>query len=159
MKINLGSGMSPLEGYVNVDMIPLDTVDVVHNLMDFPYPFEDGIADKISAIDVLEHLDNYTDRTSPDENFHAKPTVICFMEECHRILKPGGELFIQTPSWDSENFKIDPTHVRGFHLRAFEYFDDSTELGRTTGFYSRAKFRVKATELPNKNLQFWMTKI
>lgn len=159
MNINLGCGMSPIEGYVNVDLMPLENVDVVHNLMDFPYPFEDNSADKISAIDVLEHLDNYTDRSSPDKKFHAKPTVILFMEECYRILKDDGELFVQVPSWDSENFKIDPTHVRGFHIRSFEFFDPTTELGQTTGFYSTAKFNVKGKRLANKNLQFWITKL
>jgi SAM-dependent methyltransferase len=149
-KINLGSGNDPLPGYTNVDMLNRDDVDVVHNLMDFPYPFEDNCATSIKAIDVIEHLDNYTD--------DKRPTIMAFIEECARILKPGGELYIQAPSWDSEIFKIDPTHVRGFHIKTFDFFDPDTEYGKIRDFYGGPKFKVRAEELENKNLRFWMVK-
>lgn len=151
MKINLGSGNDPLSEHVNVDMLKRDDVDVVHNLMDFPYPFESDSATHIKAIDVIEHLDHYTD--------DKKPTIIEFIKECHRILKVSGELYIQTPSWDSELFKIDPTHVRGFHIKSFDYFDPNTWYGQIRDFYDTPKFKVKAEELENKNLRFWMVKL
>jgi predicted SAM-dependent methyltransferase len=151
MLINLGSGNAPMKDHVNVDMLMRDDVDVIHNLMDFPYPFGDGVADSIKAMDVIEHLDNYTD--------DKRPTIIAFVEECHRILKVGGELYIQTPSWDSELFKIDVTHVRGFNIKSFDFFDPETEYGEIRAFYSNARFKVKAKELKNKNLRFWMYKI
>ncbi len=151
LKINLGAGEDQFAGYVNVDFVDLPGIDVVHNLMDFPYPFEDGCASEIKAVDVLEHLDNYTtDR---------RPSVIAFIEECHRILKPGGELFIQTPGYDAEFLWLDVTHVRGFHPQSMDFFDPDTHYGKTTGFYSKAKFKVRAEQLENKNLRFWMTKI
>lgn len=150
IKINLGSGNDPLKNHVNLDMLKRDDVDVVHNLMDFPYPFASNIATHIKAIDVIEHLDNYT--------AEHRPTIMAFIEECHRILKPGGELYIQTPSWDSELFKIDPTHVRGFHRNSFDFFDPDTEYGKIRDFYSTAKFKVRVEELENKNLRFWMVK-
>lgn len=150
LKINLGAGEDQFEGYVNVDFIDLPGIDVVHNLMDFPYPFEDGCATNVKAVDVLEHLDNYTaDR---------RPSVIAFIEECHRILKPGGELFIQTPGYDAEFLWLDVTHVRGFHPQSMDFFDPDTHFGKTTGFYSNAKFKVTAEKLENCNLRFTMVK-
>lgn len=149
--INLGSGQDPKEGYVNVDFLDLPEVDVVHNLMQFPYPFDDNSAKEITAVDVVEHLANYTG--------DGKPSVIAFIEECHRILKPGGELFIQTPRYDAEFLWIDPTHVRGFHEESFDFFDPEKHYGQTTGFYSKAKFSVRHEILPNKNLRFWMKKL
>jgi SAM-dependent methyltransferase len=145
IKINLGSGTDPAEGFINVDHLALPEVDLVHNLMNFPYPFEGESALEIRAIDVLEHLASYA--------ADNRPSVIAFMEECHRILKPGGRLFIQTPRYDAEFLWIDPTHVRGFHPESFNFFDPETHYGKTTGFYSQAKFKVSVTELPNKNLQ------
>lgn len=150
MLINLGSGNDPLEGHVNVDMLERNDVDVVHNLMDFPYPFENESAEGIKAIDVIEHLDHYTD--------DKQPTIMAFIKECHRILKPGGELYIQTPSWDSELFKIDPTHVRGFHPKSFDFFDPDTEYGQIREFYGGPAFHVRCEELENKNLRFWLVK-
>lgn len=150
VKINLGSGNDPLEGHINVDMLERPDVDVVHNLMDFPYPFETNSASHIKAIDVIEHLDHYTD--------DKRPTIMAFIEECARILQPGGELYIQTPSWDSELFKIDPTHVRGFHPKSFDYFDNSTWYGQIREFYGGPQFNVSCKELENKNLKFTMVK-
>jgi hypothetical protein len=150
IKINLGSGNDPLPEHVNVDMLDREDVDVIHNLMDFPYPFEDGSATHIEAIDLIEHLDHYTD--------DKQPTIMAFIKECHRILQPGGELYIQTPSWDSELFKIDPTHVRGFHRNSFDFFDPDTYYGKIRDFYDAPKFQVRSEELENKNLRFWLVK-
>jgi SAM-dependent methyltransferase len=150
VKINLGAGTDQFEGFVNVDMIDLPGIDVVHNLIDFPYPFEDNCADEIRAVDVIEHLPPYIGKA------HG---VIKFIEECHRILKPGGTLYMQTPGWKAEFLWIDPTHVRGFDIQSMDFFDPAKPFGITTGFYSKCKFNVRAEELKNHNLRFWMTKI
>jgi SAM-dependent methyltransferase len=150
MKINLGAGTDQFEGHVNVDFLPLPGIDIVHNLIDFPYPFEDGVASHIKAVDVIEHLPNFT----KDD----RPMIIEFIEECHRILKPGGELYIQTPGYNAEFLWQDPTHVRGFHVKTMDLFDPQTEYGKTNGYYSKAKFWVRSEELDNHNLRFWMVK-
>ncbi len=85
--------------------------------------------------------------------------IIAFIEECWRILKTGGELYIQAPGYRAEFLWQDPTHVRGFHIKSFNLFDPDTEYGKTTGFYSECKFKVKAEELENHNLRFYMVKL
>lgn len=163
LRINLGAGTDQTPGYMNVDLLDLPGIDVVHNLMDFPYPFEDESATHIKAVDVIEHLDNYAyincgldvDLSKP---LIAKPTIIAFVEECHRILKSGGELFIQAPGYRAEFAWQDPTHVRPFHPRTFDLFDPESEYGKTNGYYSKAHFKVRSEELPNGNLRFWMVK-
>lgn len=149
-KINLGAGTDILADYINVDMVELEGIDVVHNLIKFPWPFEDNSASNIRAIDVLEHLPPYIG----DEH-----GVIKFINECWRILEPGGELYIQTPGWRATFLWIDPTHVRGFDIQSMDFFDPTKHFGKTTGFYSPHKFSVRAEELANHNLRFWMTKI
>lgn len=150
-KIYLGAGTDRKDGFIHVDHLPLEGIDVVHNLMEFPYPFEDNSAEQIMAVDVLEHLANYTD--------DKKPTVIEFIKECHRILQNGAELFIQTPRYDADFLWIDPSHIRGFHERSMDFFDPTTHYGKTTGFYSNVKFNVRSEILPNKNLRFYMRAI
>jgi predicted SAM-dependent methyltransferase len=150
LKINLGAGQDQFEGFVNTDRVRLPGIDVVHNLVEFPYPFPDACASEMRAVDVLEHLPNYV--------ADGRPGVIAFIEECHRILKPGGELYIQTPGYDAEFLWLDPTHVRGFHPESMDFFDPDKHYGQTTGFYSEAKFSVKVEQLENKNLRFWMRK-
>lgn len=149
-QVNLGAGTDIQPEWINVDMVDLPGIDIVHNLMHYPWPFDDNTVSHIRAIDVLEHMPPY---------IGEQHGVIKFIEECHRILQPGGELFIQTPGWRAEFLWIDPTHVRGFDVQTMDFFDPTTHYGTTTGFYSKCKFKVKAEELPNHNLRFWMEKM
>jgi len=143
-KLNLGSGKDKREGFVNLDVVKMDGVDVVWDLNEYPYPFKDGEFDYIEARDILEHLDD----------------LVSVMEELHRILKKGGELFIRVPDgripeavWD------DPTHKRGFTHRTFDYFDPTTFSGQNYGFYSKAKFKVVKIFERNRGLEYNLIKV
>lgn len=140
MKLNLGAGTDIKEGFTNVDIVDLEGIDVVHNLNEFPWPFDDKSIEYIHAQDVLEHVDE----------------PVAFITECYRILKPGATLWIQTPRYDADFLWIDPTHKRGFHEKSMDFFDRTTGYGQTTGFYTQVSFSVKCEILPNKNLQFTM---
>ena len=113
VRINLGSGFDPQLGYVNVDWRQGVNADVMHDLNETPWPFEDGSAEEIRAFDVFEHLAD----------------VVAAMDECWRILKPGGVLWIRGPAWNSPNVSDDVTHRRGFTLHSFDHFDWSTGYG------------------------------
>lgn len=150
IKIHLGAGTEILGGYINTDIVDLPGIDKVFNVMHFPWPFEDGCADEIKAKDLIEHLPTHTNEY---ENSLNK-----FIEEAHRILKPSGLLWIQTPSWDADFLWVDYTHVRGYDIRSMDFFDPDTDFGRATGFYGKAKFKVMASKSENNNLTFEMVK-
>jgi SAM-dependent methyltransferase len=114
LKLNLGCGHKLREGWVNVDRVERDGVDVVHDLNDIPWPFDDDSADEIAAISVVEHL---------------PCGLAAFMEEAWRVLVKDGRLEVVTPSHFSQNAWRDPTHIRPYHPDAFRYFDPSTEWG------------------------------
>lgn len=149
-KINLGCGSEIEKEWINVDWIDQPGVDVVHNLLEFPWPFKSNFADQMMARDVLEHM--------PLFNAKNESTSIKFIEECWRILKPGGKLFITVPHWQSKNLWIDPTHVRGYDEKSFDYFDPDKDLGKWYGYYSDKKFRVSSVRTPNDNVEFTMYK-
>lgn len=151
MKLYLGAGMDRKEGFTHVDILDLPGIDVVCNLANFPWPFADESADEVLAIDIIEHMPTHT---RDNEN-----TYIKFIEEAHRILVPGGTLYIQTPGSKAKFMWTDLSHVRPFEIDSFDLFDPDTAFGRTTGFYSKATFTVKAEELGNHNLRFWMVKL
>lgn len=102
----LGSG-SPRhtgEGIINVDLRPWKGVDIVHNFEQTPWPIEDGAALHANATHVVEHIRNFTG----------------FMDECWRILSPGGTLFMEVPNVrDIDMAFADPTHVRNFTKHTF----------------------------------------
>ncbi len=103
LKINLGSSGVNKEGYVNVDIRESVNPDVVHDLRVFPYPFADNSADHIELVHLLEHL---------EDPFGA-------MRELHRILRPGGSLYIAVPHF-SRGF-THSEHARGFDV-SFPYY-------------------------------------
>lgn len=149
-KIYLGAGADRREGFYHVDVVSQPGIDLVWNVMNFPWPFEDSSAESILAIDLIEHL--------PTHLTTYESTYVKFFEECYRVLKLNGELFIQTPSYRAEFMWDDFTHVKPFSVRSFDFLDTTKPYGQTTGFYSKAKFSVKAEELENHNLRFWLTK-
>lgn len=151
IKINLGAGSEPQDGWVNVDWIDGKGIDVIHNLLEFPWPFESVVADEILARDVLEHM--------PLFNKDLQSTPIKFIEECHRLLTNGGKLFITVPHYNSPNLWIDPTHVRGYDEKSFDYFDPDKFLGQAYGYYSEKKFKVSAVVTDNMNVEFTMLAI
>lgn len=99
-RLMLGAGkhIAKQEGDVFLDIRPFDNIDIVHDLNVTPWPFDDEKFLHINASHVIEHLDS----------------LITFMDECHRILKPGGTLYCITPhaGMNTELEWADPTHKR-----------------------------------------------
>lgn len=102
-KLNLGSSGFNKPGYLNVDIRESVKPDVLHDLNAFPYPFEDNSIERIEMTHILEHLE--------------KPFNV--MRELHRILKPGGELYIAVPHF-SRGF-THAEHEHGFDV-SFPYY-------------------------------------
>lgn len=124
MKINLGCGRNIMKGYVNVDKVKLEGVDVVHNLDKFPYPFKDNSVDEVYARYILEHLDD----------------TIKVMEELHRICKPGARIFLFLPYFATCGAFIDPQHKRFFGFNSFDYFQKGYR--DYDGLYSKVNFKI-----------------
>lgn len=125
-KLNVGSGKDIRPDYVNLDVAPLDGVDVVHDLTLKPWPFDDNRFDHIELINVLEHL----------------PDTIGTMEELYRIARPGATLTIRVPFWNSPDMLADPTHKRSFSERTLNFFDPDFPECRDRPYYSHARFKI-----------------
>jgi predicted SAM-dependent methyltransferase len=82
LRLHLGSGFLPKDGWVNIDLAGV-RVDVVWNLK-HGIPFADGSVDAVFHEHMLEHLDLR-------EGFQLT-------RECHRALKPGGVLRVAVPN-------------------------------------------------------------
>lgn len=134
MKINLGSGGRPREGYVNVDIAPeAPGVDVVHNLDVYPWPFESDSADEIYMSNCLEHL--------TDKNVA--------MKEIHRILRPGGTANIIVPHFTWQIAYADPTHKHFFAYHTFFYYTKSP------GYFDFKFSGCKVKIVFGKRLSIW----
>lgn len=95
LKLNLGAGKSKMEGYLSVDQIPFEGLDLVADLTQ-PWPWPDNSVSDIHASHMLEHF-------TADERVHI-------FNEAYRVLIPGGKMAIITPHWASQRAYGDPTH-------------------------------------------------
>jgi len=131
--LDLGCGRNKVTGALGLDRFPIEGVDVVHDLEQFPYPFETNRFDEIYARHVIEHVES----------------VGRFLDELYRIAKPGGRLYINTPHYSYSNSWRDPTHRWHFSAYSFEYF----EVGHPADYYaSTAKFRIVSVRITMLNL-------
>jgi SAM-dependent methyltransferase len=94
--IDLGSGdKKQYPGSLGFDLRPAAEVDAVTDLSR-SLPVASGSVDAIFAVHVLEHLIDF----------------LTLVDDCHRVLRPGGTLHVMSPWWGHVNAVADPTHVR-----------------------------------------------
>lgn len=82
LRLNLGAGEKPLKNFINADLRPLETTDIVCDVRSLP--FRESIFNFIIADDILEHVGRY----------ECTPTLL----EWHRILAVGGKIQIKVPN-------------------------------------------------------------
>lgn len=107
MKLNLGCGRDIRKGYLNLDFLKGEGVDVVHDLNKFPYPFDSDSFDEIILNHVFEHLDY--------------PFLV--LKELYRITKNKGVIKITVPHFRSTNAWAALSHKRAFSSGSFREFD------------------------------------
>lgn len=118
----MGCGKDDRDGFIGVDVINTEAVDVVHDLNEFPYPFEDNRFEYILLSHVLEHLDD----------------VVKVMEEIHRLGTDGAKVEIEVPYFTSRSAYGDPTHKNFFAYNSFSHFVE----GGAYSFYTDAEFEI-----------------
>jgi hypothetical protein len=141
LRLNLGSGQHPIDGWVNVDKF--GSPDVRWDLEQFPWPWETGSVDAVKLTHVLEHLGK-----SADVYFRI-------LQELYRVCKHGAEIEIVVPHPRHDDFLADPTHVRAFTADCFELFSQKNNRewkergGSNTplGMYLNIDFQTKRKEI------------
>lgn len=98
LKLNLGAGLNPQQGYLNVDKY--GDPELRYDLETFPWPWPDNSVSEILLIHVLEHLGAATD------------TFVGIMKEMYRVCEPQAVIRIAVPHPRHDHFIGDPTHVR-----------------------------------------------
>lgn len=107
--------------------------DVVHDLNKTPLPFRDNHFDEIILSHIIEHLHD----------------VYGFLEEIHRILKPGGIARIIVPHYTDWTYWTDPSHIRHFNSYSFDRFQE------TEAHHFDTKYPFKVVELSVDLQKIW----
>lgn len=131
MKLNVGCGRDIKKDYINLDMIEFESIDIVHDLNIYPYPFNDNTFNEIYASQIIEHLDN------PKK----------FIEELWRISKPNAKIIIGTVHFSAPTIWGDITHKRPYQSDTMNWcnikFKNNGNLSLVD--YNPVAFHVKQT--------------
>lgn len=103
--LNIGCGFAQWKkpNVVNVDAFDICKPDVVHDLNKTPFPFKDETFDLVFANHILEHLPNWWE---------------C-LNECARVLKPGGKIEIWVPGSGADSIRGYRDHVNEINNCSF----------------------------------------
>ncbi len=135
--LDVGCGINKFPGSIGIDRNPGSRADVICELDHFPYPFRDSSFDQLHAVHVIEHVGD----------------VMKTMEEFHRLVRPGGEVFIVTPHYTDFSSFCDPTHR--WHLNSFSlrYFGEDNA---GYGYYSKVRFEEISVHVKLLALWRWL---
>lgn len=108
IKLNLGSGFRPMDGYINIDIQRRCKPDILCDITG-GLPFLANEVDEIRAYDFLEHI--------------PLGKTIGVIEEIYRVLKPGGIFESLTPDAQrGQGAFQDPTHLSFWVANSWLYY-------------------------------------
>ena len=142
IKLDVGCGANKQPGWVGMDMLPLDGVDIVHDLLDIPWPLEDESVLAAMTSHVMEHVPK-TQVILDDGKFKTIHPFIMVMDEVWRVMKPDGHFMIAVPHGASPGFLQDPTHTSQVNENTFAYFDPEAFDGLLYNFYKPKPWKIK----------------
>lgn len=135
IRLELGCGPNKPDGFIGVDKLPLDGVDIVYDAENGLGFLPDSCVDEISSSHFLEHITNFEE----------------LMREIHRVLKPGGIHKVVVPHFSNPFYYSDYTHKRFFGLYTFDYFavkESCLSRGKyVPDFYNDFKFYILERKL------------
>jgi len=118
--VNLGCGMLTNSEIIDVDILPLEGVDLVCDITK-------GLPEELSEAD--EVIADYVLCQIADKN-----EFMFVMNEVWRILKPGGLFKIKVPDSNYSCAFQDPMDCRYFVPETFDYFDEDNYRWRVFGY-------------------------
>lgn len=129
-RLNLGAGnlIKDPNKWINHDLHKhREEIDAIWDLNILPWPWKDESFSSIIAKAVFEHLDI---------------DLLIAVDECWRLLMPGGELYVKVPNAeDVIGCWGDPTHRRPYTLSFTSIFDYKSE-NAGNNFYTSQKWEI-----------------
>lgn len=157
LKLDLAAGQCPREGFEGVDMWPGSKH--VMNLLRYPWPWADDSVAELHCSHYLEHVPmmfvNDAGERVEDGSPGSREAFFRLMDECWRVLVPGGWMTIIVPSGKSDRGFQDPTHRRFFVPSTFGYLDANWRKANALDHYNvRCHFaiNVQTTCIDEMNL-------
>ncbi|MCF7809538.1 class I SAM-dependent methyltransferase [bacterium] len=105
MKIDIGSSFHKKKGYIGIDILISEGVDVKADATKLP--FRDSSVDGIYSSHCIEHIKDQ----------------LAVIHEMWRVCKNGSEIEILVPHFSNPSYYDDLTHQHRYSTRSFEHYD------------------------------------
>ena len=144
LRVDLGCGNHKREGFVGIDRVHMDGVDIVWDVR-CGLPVTSGI-DYAVADNLMEHIG---------------AEFIDVMNAAHNAIRHGGRFTVITPGTHMPLAAFsDPTHVRYFTPETWDYFDVASERWRDYGqSYGILPWRVLRREVRDRFIDVVLTPV
>jgi SAM-dependent methyltransferase len=153
IRLDIGSGPKPQPGFVGMDVRDLPGVDIVHDVIDIPWPLPDECVLVANAAHLVEHIP--PSAVGPDGKTWFP--FMAFMDEVWRVMRPEGHFIISAPHGNSQGYLQDPSHVNPCNENTFWYFCPEHFLYR---IYEPRPWKMEfRTWSPTTNIEIILSKL
>lgn len=115
-KLDIACGQRKEAGWTGIDIAKTDAADIVHDLMDFPWPIEDETVEEARCSHFIEHIPQVCMCCRKQVN-----PLWRFFDELYRIMKVGAKCLIIAPYYSSHRAWQDGSHTRAISEHTFLY--------------------------------------
>lgn len=143
LKLDLGSGPRPIEGFKGVDIAEGVTDFCFDLLSGEKWPWEDNSVDEMHSSHFIEHIES----GNRWETYRGMGNLkLFFFEEAYRIIKPGGFFKLSWPALQNVRAFQDPTHCDYIPAERMSYLlrEARKQMGvEHYGFGKKAEDRLR----------------
>jgi len=130
LKLNLASGQTLRDGFLNVD-IDHRIADIQWDLEKHPWPFEENSVSHVYCSHFIEHVKD----------------LIEFMNDLYTACNHGAKVLFVAPYYSHVRAVQDPTHVRCISEQLFQYFNANWRKAMSLEHYPiKCDFRMVSVQ-------------
>lgn len=161
-QLDLGCGTVPRvrEGYevFGVDIADVPNKNVLQaDLAIEPIPYDDDRFDLVTAHDFMEHIPNFVympvlqryTKGKIGYTMRKHNSMIALFNEIYRVLKNGGEFYMESPMYPSNEAFQDPTHVFFWTRNTIHYFSGDY-VGMHDHYGHTSKFELVSKQVKDE---------
>ncbi len=128
VRLDVGCGIFKQKGFIGLDMMAHENVDIVHDIQEFPWPVPDDICSQVLMSHIWEHIE-------PKYRFGV-------MDELWRICRHDGQLLLNCPHAGSWLESAHPAHYMCPNEGTFQFFDPDYTLWHSCSYKKPLPWKI-----------------